>query len=58
MNKPTYLGLLTLDISKILIYEFWYDYVQSKYEDGTKLCYMNADSFIIFIKTALIRYYK
>ena len=30
MNKPVYLGLLILDLSKILIYEFWYDYVKPK----------------------------
>ena len=31
MNKPIYLGLLILDISKILMYEFWYDDVKPKY---------------------------
>ena len=30
MNKPIYLGLLILDISKILMYEFWYDYYDTK----------------------------
>ena len=28
MNKPIYLGLLILDLSKILMYEFWYDYLK------------------------------
>ena len=28
MNKPVYLGLLLLEISKTLIYEFWYDYIR------------------------------
>ena len=28
MNKPVYLGLLILDIRKIAIYEFWYDYIK------------------------------
>ena len=32
MNKPVYLGLSTLQISKSLMYEFWYDYVRSKYQ--------------------------
>ena len=31
MNKPIYLGLSILDISKIIMYEFWYDYVKIKY---------------------------
>ena len=49
-NKPVYLGMSTLDVSKRLMYEFWYDYVKSKYQ-VTKSCYMNTDSFIIHIKT-------
>ena len=32
MNKPIYLGLLILEISKILMYEFWYDYMKPKYD--------------------------
>ena len=51
MNKPIYLGLSILDISKITMYEFWYDYVKSKYEDKTRLCYMDTDSFVVNIKT-------
>ena len=50
MNKPIYLGLSVLEISKILMYEFWYDYMKPKYGDNVKLCYMNTDSFIINIK--------
>ena len=51
MNKPIYLGQAILDISKILIYEFWFDYIKPKYRDKAKLCYMDTDSFIIHIKT-------
>ena len=51
MNKPIYLGLSILDISKILMYEFWYDYKKPKYGNDVKLCYMNTDSFIMIIKT-------
>ena len=51
INKPIYLGLSILDISKITMYEFWYDYVKSKYEDKTRLCYMDTDSFVVNIKT-------
>ena len=50
MNKPIYLGLSILEISKILMYEFWYDYMKPKYGDSVKLCYMDTDSFIMNIK--------
>ena len=40
INKPVYLGLSILELSKISMYEFWYDYVRSKYGEITKLCYM------------------
>ena len=51
MNKSIYLGLSILDISKITMYEFWYDQVKIKYEDKARLCYMDTDSFIVNIKT-------
>ena len=50
MNKPIYLGLSILEISKILMYEFWYDYMKPKYNNDVKLCYMDTDSFVINIK--------
>ena len=52
MNKPVYLGKAILDISKALMYEFWYDYIKPKYDQNAKLCYMDTDSFItqIFIE--------
>ena len=51
MNRPIYPGMSILDISKTLMYEFWYDYVKPKYQDKPKLCYMDTHSFIIHIKT-------
>ena len=51
MNKPIYLGLSILEISKILMYEFWYDYMKPKYNDNVRLCYMDTDRFIMNIKT-------
>ena len=50
MNQPMYLRLSILHISKTLMYEFWYDYIKPKYEQNAKLCYMDTDSFIIYIK--------
>ena len=50
MNKPVYLGLSILEICKILMYEFWYDYVKPKYGERTKLCYADTDSVIVYIK--------
>ena len=37
MNKPVYLGLSILDLSKTVMYEFWYDYVKPKYDENAKL---------------------
>ena len=51
MNKPIFLGLSILEISKILMYEFWYDYMKPKYNDNVRLCYMDTDSFVMHIKT-------
>ena len=50
VNKPIYLGLSILEISKILMYEFWCDYMKPKYDNNVKLCYMDTNSFIMYIK--------
>ena len=51
LNKPIYLGQAILDISKTLMYEFWYDQIKPKYADNVELCYMDIDSFVMKIKT-------
>ena len=51
MNKPVYLSMSILDISKILMYEFWYDYIKPKQGDRVKLCYTDTDSFLLHIIT-------
>ena len=52
MNKPVYLGQAILDLSKIVMYEFHYDYMVPKYSlEKLKLCYMDMDSLVYDIKT-------
>ena len=51
INKPAYLGLSILELSKILMYEFWYDYVKPKYCEKSNLCNMDKDSFIVITGT-------
>ena len=51
MNKPVYLGQAILDLSKLIMYEFHYDYMVPKYGDRLKLCYMDTDSYVYDIKT-------
>ena len=51
MNKPVYIGQAILDLSKIVMYEFHYDYMKPKYGNNLQLCYMDTDSLIYDIKT-------
>ena len=50
MNKPVYLGLSILEMSKTILCEFWYDYIKPKYGGKVKLCSMDTNSFIVSIK--------
>ena len=51
MNKPIYFGFSILEISKTIMYEFWYDYMKPKYGYNVKLCYVDTDSYISHVKT-------
>ena len=51
MSKRVYIGQTILDLSKTLIYEFYYDYIRLRYDSKVKLCYMDTDSFIYEIET-------
>ena len=51
MNKPIYLGQAILDLSKTLMYEFWYDYIKPMYNDKARLCYTATGSLVMHIKT-------
>ena len=51
MNELVYLGLRIFEISKIVMYEFLYDYVNPKYREKAQLCFVDTDSFLVYIKT-------
>ena len=46
MNKPVYLGLSMLELSKILMNEFWYDFIKPKYGEKAKLYYVDIYIYI------------
>ena len=56
MNKRVHLGLPILDLSKTVMYEFWYDYVKPKYGENAKLCHTLCEkcpNMELFLSTRL-----
>ena len=51
MNKPVCLGLAILEINELVMHDFQFDYVKSKYKKNAKLYYMDTNSFIAHVKT-------
>ena len=51
LNKPAYIGMCILELSKILMYEFHYDYIKNKYDNKSKLFFTDTDSLTYEIKT-------
>jgi hypothetical protein len=51
-DKPIYVGMTILSLSKLLMYEFYYDVLLKKYGDNVELLAMDTDSFFLNIKTA------
>ena len=51
MNKLVYLGLSILDLNKIVMCKFWYNYAKPRFDKNEKRCYMDTGSFIVHVKT-------
>ena len=54
INNLVYLGVSILDLSKTVMYDFWYNYLKSKYGENAKLCYINTNSFMVHVKAKYI----
>ena len=51
LNKPEYVGMCILDLSKVLMYEFHYDCIKNKYDNNSRLLFTDTDSLMYEIKT-------
>lgn len=55
MIKPVYLVISILKTTKIVMCKFWYNYEKPKYTEKEKLCYIDRDTFIMYLKQKKVR---
>jgi hypothetical protein len=51
LNRPTYVSMCVLDLSKLCMYQFYYDTLKARYGDKVELCYTDTDSLLVKIQT-------
>ena len=51
LNKPTYIGMCILKLTKVLMYEFHYDYIKNKYVNNSRLMFTDTGNLLYEIKT-------
>ena len=51
LNRPVYVGMYILDLSKHLMYDYYYSHLKVKYDDECNLLYTDTDSLLLEIKT-------
>lgn len=51
LDKPVYIGCVVLDLSKYLMYDFWYNSIRKEYGDSAQLVYTDTDSLIFSVET-------
>ena len=54
LNKTTYIGMCLLQLNKVLMYKFHYDYIKNKYDNKLKLLFTDTDSLIYEIKNEYV----
>ena len=50
LNKPAYVAVSILDLSKVLMYQFHYDYIENRYGNNSRLLFTDSDSLMYEIK--------
>ena len=51
LNKPAYIVMCSLELSELLMYKFYYDYIKNKYSNNSILLFTDTDNLMYEIKT-------